>query len=124
MAGRGTDIKLEAGVAELGGLHLIAVERNESRRVDRQLVGRVARQGDPGSCQFFVATDDPLIERFAPEIRDQIKALPHDHGEVNADLSRPLLEVQRRAETASSQVRSQLAAADHWLSDDLGKLLH
>ena len=64
MAGRGTDIKLQPGVADLGGIHLIAVEPNESLRVDRQLIGRVGRQGDPGSYQFFVSADDALLLRF------------------------------------------------------------
>ena len=55
MAGRGTDIKLSPGVAELGGLHVVGTERHESRRIDRQLRGRCARQGDPGSSQFFIS---------------------------------------------------------------------
>src|SRR5262249_5352787 len=57
MAGRGTDIKLGEGVAEQGGLHVIGTERHESRRIDRQLAGRCARQGDPGHCQFFVSLE-------------------------------------------------------------------
>ena len=55
MAGRGTDIKLGPGVAEAGGLHVIGTERHEARRIDRQLAGRCARQGDPGFCRFFVS---------------------------------------------------------------------
>ncbi|MEW6302143.1 MAG: preprotein translocase subunit SecA [Verrucomicrobiota bacterium] len=64
MAGRGTDIKLGQGVAERGGLHVIATERHESGRVDRQLFGRAARQGDPGSAQAFVSADDELVRRY------------------------------------------------------------
>lgn len=64
MAGRGTDIQLEEGVAELGGLHIIGTERHESRRIDNQLRGRAGRQGDPGSSQFFVSMEDELIRRF------------------------------------------------------------
>jgi preprotein translocase subunit SecA len=60
MAGRGTDIKLGPGVAERGGLHVILTEYHESRRIDRQLLGRCARQGDPGSCQAIIAIDDEL----------------------------------------------------------------
>ncbi len=56
MAGRGTDIKLGDGVAELGGLHVIGTERHEARRIDRQLSGRCARQGDPGVAQFFISS--------------------------------------------------------------------
>lgn len=62
MAGRGTDIELGAGVAERGGLHVIVCERNESRRVDRQLIGRAARQGDPGSYEFIGALDDDVLK--------------------------------------------------------------
>lgn len=66
MAGRGTDIKLSKGVAELGGLHVIATERHESQRVDRQLFGRAGRQGDSGSCISFVSLEDELYQRFSP----------------------------------------------------------
>ena len=61
MAGRGTDIKLAAGVAEIGGLHVLGTERHESRRIDRQLRGRCARQGDPGSSHFFLSLEDRLM---------------------------------------------------------------
>lgn len=64
MAGRGTDIKLGAGVAELGGLCVIATERHESRRIDRQLRGRCARQGDPGSSMFYLSFEDDLMRNF------------------------------------------------------------
>ena len=64
MAGRGTDIKLGDGVAEVGGLHVIGTERHEARRIDRQLAGRCARQGDPGLAPFFVSLDDEIVEAF------------------------------------------------------------
>ncbi len=64
MAGRGTDIGLGPGVEEHGGLHVIAMARNDSRRVDRQLYGRCARQGDPGSAEAIIALDDPALEHF------------------------------------------------------------
>ncbi|MBA4180971.1 MAG: preprotein translocase subunit SecA [Anaerolinea sp.] len=67
MAGRGTDIKLGGGVADLGGLHVIGTERHESRRIDNQLRGRAGRQGDPGSSRFFVSFGDDIMKRFAPE---------------------------------------------------------
>jgi preprotein translocase subunit SecA len=67
MAGRGTDIQLEPGVAGLGGLHIIGTERHESRRIDNQLRGRSGRQGDPGSSQFFVSLEDELMRRFGSE---------------------------------------------------------
>ena len=67
MAGRGTDIKLGQGVIALGGLHVIATERHESGRVDRQLFGRAGRQGDSGSAQAFVSFEDELICKYLPK---------------------------------------------------------
>ena len=64
MAGRGTDIKLGQGVTELGGLYVIGTERHESRRIDRQLRGRCARQGDPGTTRFYVSFEDDLMRNF------------------------------------------------------------
>jgi preprotein translocase subunit SecA len=64
MAGRGTDIKLQPGVVELGGLHVLAAEKNESARIDRQLIGRCGRQGDPGSAETIVALSDDIFERY------------------------------------------------------------
>jgi preprotein translocase subunit SecA len=66
MAGRGTDIKLGRGVADLGGLHVILTERHSARRVDRQLVGRSGRQGDPGSAQAILSLEDDLVVKYAP----------------------------------------------------------
>lgn len=67
MAGRGTDITLGEGVAEVGGLHIIGTERHESRRIDNQLRGRAGRQGDPGSSQFYLSMEDELMRRFGAE---------------------------------------------------------
>jgi preprotein translocase subunit SecA len=67
MAGRGTDIKLGEGVAELGGLHILGTERHESRRIDNQLRGRSGRQGDPGSSRFYVSLEDDLMRIFGGE---------------------------------------------------------
>jgi len=66
MAGRGTDIRLEPSVAASGGLHVILTEYHESRRIDRQLFGRCARQGDPGSCEAIVSLDDEIFTVYAP----------------------------------------------------------
>ncbi|WP_337018825.1 accessory Sec system translocase SecA2 [Oceanobacillus massiliensis] len=71
MAGRGTDIMLGEGAAELGGLHVIGTERNESRRIDDQLRGRSARQGDPGSTEFIISIEDYLFTRYAAEELDR-----------------------------------------------------
>jgi preprotein translocase subunit SecA len=67
MAGRGTDISLENGVEILGGLHVVATEANDSSRVDRQLFGRAARQGDPGSVMAVYSADDAVLKRFIPD---------------------------------------------------------
>jgi preprotein translocase subunit SecA len=68
MAGRGTDIRLQPGIEELGGLHVVASEPHESGRVDRQLAGRAARQGDPGSVLAMYSAEDPLFVRFLPRV--------------------------------------------------------
>ena len=64
MAGRGTDIKLADGVADIGGLYIIGSERHESRRIDNQLRGRSGRQGDPGTSQFYLSLEDDLMRIF------------------------------------------------------------
>jgi preprotein translocase subunit SecA len=74
MAGRGTDIKLGEGVAELGGLHVICTEVHDAARIDRQLVGRSGRQGDPGSFQQYLAVDDEILElAYGPKKADKIR---------------------------------------------------
>ena len=77
MAGRGVDIHLGAGVAELGGLHVIGTNRHESTRIDRQLRGRAGRQGDPGSSQFFVSLEDPLLLKYAEGPGAQLSSCDH-----------------------------------------------
>jgi preprotein translocase subunit SecA len=123
MAGRGTDIKLQPGVAEIGGLHLIAVEPNESLRVDRQLIGRVGRQGDPGSYQFFISADDALLSRFGSYLSKKMKSLPQIDGEISIDLSRNVRAVQKRSEAAGAHQRKLLTAADQWRTNDLVNLV-
>jgi len=73
MAGRGTDIMLGEGVAELGGLFVIGTERNESLRIDNQLKGRAGRQGDPGASQFIISLEDPLFIRYGEDILERSK---------------------------------------------------
>jgi preprotein translocase subunit SecA len=123
MAGRGTDIKLQPGVADLGGIHLLAVEPNESLRVDRQLIGRVGRQGDPGSYQFFVSADDALLLRFGPLLSKRMKSMPNVNGEIPADLSRQVRAVQIKSENAGCKQRKMLTAADKWRTNDLVNLV-
>jgi preprotein translocase subunit SecA len=84
MAGRGTDIKLGEGVAGKGGLHVVGTERHESRRIDRQLAGRCARQGDPGYCQFFVSLEDEIIEAFGEKPAARIRKRYRDRGELTS----------------------------------------
>jgi len=75
MAGRGTDIKLEHGIAELGGLHVILTERHTAKRIDRQLVGRAGRQGDQGSARTIVSLEDDLVLKYAPHLAVTIRRL-------------------------------------------------
>ena len=122
MAGRGTDIRLGAGVADLGGLHVLATERHEAGRIDRQLFGRSARQGDPGSAQAVVSLEDELVRRHAPHLAASLR---RRHGrtdrEVSGRLSRHLFNsAQRRAERLSLAQRKGVLRADDWLDEYLG----
>jgi len=116
MAGRGTDIKLSPGVAELGGLHVVGTERHESRRIDRQLRGRCARQGDPGSSQFFISFEDDLMRNFGDSRR--IAGLMTKLGmEDNEGLQHPWLNrsvetAQKRVEQRNYQVRKHTLQYD------------
>ncbi len=103
MAGRGTDIKLGAGVQDLGGLLVIGTERHESRRIDRQLRGRCSRQGDPGRSKFFVSLEDDLMRLFASQ--GVFGKLLQDSFDEGAELSGKLL--TRSVETAQKRVESQ-----------------
>jgi preprotein translocase subunit SecA len=94
MAGRGTDIMIDRGVAEAGGLHVILSEPHESGRVDRQLMGRAGRQGDPGSTRLYASAEDEILQRYLPGW-----LLPHFGKSVQSPLSRRLLaRAQRKAE--------------------------
>jgi preprotein translocase subunit SecA len=121
MAGRGTDIRLQSGVTELGGLHVIGVEQHETQRIDRQLAGRAARQGDPGSCRFYVAADDPLIEKYAPGMGRLIRRLADAKGETALDLSREITRLQHRVQRHHYWARHSLFLHDRWLRDILNK---
>jgi preprotein translocase subunit SecA len=99
MAGRGTDIKLGEGVAELGGLHVIGTERHEARRIDRQLAGRCARQGDPGLAQFFISLDDEIIEAFGEKPAARIRKRYRGQGELTSlPWRRKFVAAQRKKE--------------------------
>ena len=101
MAGRGTDIKLGRGVAKLGGLHVIASEPQESTRVDRQLFGRAARQGETGSCQRFASSTDELFTRYAPSLSARIQRMADTDGQCQTELSHEVAALQHRVECAN-----------------------
>ena len=104
MAGRGTDIKLGQGVADLGGLYVIATERHESRRIDRQLRGRCARQGDPGLSKFFVSFEDDLMRNFGASER-MTKIMETFGMKEGEELEHPWL--NRSVETAQKRVEQR-----------------
>ena len=117
MAGRGTDIRLAPGVAELGGLHVIVTEPNDSARVDRQLVGRASRQGDPGSCQMFLSAEDRLVVQHAGWFARHIKKLAGLDGEVQVDLTHDLQQIQTRLERDSAATRQKMFNSERWQED-------
>lgn len=104
MAGRGTDIKLGEGVGELGGLMVLATERHESRRVDRQLRGRCARQGDPGESKFFLSFEDDLMRNFGAAER-MTKIMERFGMAEGEELQHPWL--NRSVETAQKRVEQR-----------------
>ncbi len=112
LAGRGTDIQLADSVKTLGGLHVIVAECHESRRVDRQLIGRCARQGDPGSSQTFISADDSLLQRYAPWLADWIRSAADETGEVFLDLTPRIQRIQRLAEQSQYCSRAALLRLD------------
>ncbi|MGI6363692.1 MAG: preprotein translocase subunit SecA [Bacillota bacterium] len=119
MAGRGTDIILEEGVAELGGLHIIGTERHEARRIDNQLRGRSGRQGDPGSSQFFISLEDDLMRLFGSErfmgMMDRLgmdDSIPIEHPL----LSKTIESAQKRVEGRNFDLRKHVLQYDDVLN--------
>ena len=115
MAGRGTDIKLGPGVAEIGGLHILGTERHEARRIDNQLRGRSGRQGDAGSSQFFLSFDDDLMRVFAPEWT--VKALSWigwEEGQpiYHKRISKGIEKAQKKVEERNFEIRKSLLEYD------------
>lgn len=120
MAGRGTDIMLGEGVAEIGGLHVLGTEKHESRRIDNQLKGRAGRQGDPGSSQFIISIDDDLFIRYAKDDRE--KKLPNlktdDSGLIQTkDMNKFIEKVQKISEGSHYQVREYNLKLDDVVND-------
>ena len=115
MAGRGTDIKLGPGVAELGGLHVLATERHEARRIDRQLRGRCARQGDPGSSHFFISLEDDLMRLFGSDrIVKMMERMGLEEGQelTHPWLNRSIQQAQKRVEQHNFQIRKRTLEFD------------
>ena len=115
MAGRGVDIKLGEGIADLGGLHIIGTERHESRRIDNQLRGRSGRQGDLGSTRFYVALEDELMRLFGGErmtkIMDWAKFTDETPIEANI-ISRSLERAQSKVENHNYEIRKNVLEYD------------
>jgi preprotein translocase subunit SecA len=116
MAGRGTDIKLGEGVAQLGGLHILGTERHESRRIDNQLRGRSGRQGDGGSSRFYLSLDDDLLRIFGGErIQSIMERIGIEEGQpIEANLlSKAIENAQRRVEAHNFDIRKHLLEYDN-----------
>lgn len=116
IAGRGTDIMLDATARRSGGLHVIGIERHDSARVDRQLLGRAGRQGDPGSGRFFVSADDALLQPY-PWTRAAFQRPTDENGELSALPESIVRECQRSHEAEARLRRGETAAADAVLDD-------
>jgi preprotein translocase subunit SecA len=121
MAGRGTDIRLSPGIAEQGGLHVISAERSESGRVDRQLYGRCARQGDPGTAESFASAEDELLRRYiaAPLRASVVSALSAGLPGAQKLAERLIRKAQRTAQREAYRQRRRVLQADDWLDSTL-----
>ena len=120
MAGRGTDIKLGEGVAELGGLKIIGTERHESRRIDNQLRGRAGRQGDPGESKFYLSLDDDLMRLFGSEkvkaVYDALK-IPEGEEIQHKTISKFVEKAQMKIESNNFAIRKNLMEYDQVNND-------
>lgn len=115
MAGRGTDIKLESGIADIGGLYVMGTTRHQSRRIDRQLRGRCARQGDPGSSKFYVSFEDSLLRLFAsPRLTSVLQRFRPPEGEpISASMLNKSIETaQKRIEQRNAAIRKHTLEYD------------
>ena len=125
MAGRGTDIKLSPQVQQSGGLHVIVCERNDSGRIDRQLIGRCARQGDPGSSRMYASLEDDLVDRFGAKwllrlCREAIARDPDCASQRTVWLFDQLFaQAQGMAQTIAARQRRSVLRTDTWLDEAL-----
>ncbi|MBZ4663911.1 MAG: secA [Caloramator sp.] len=116
MAGRGTDIKLGEGVAELGGLKIIGTERHESRRIDNQLRGRSGRQGDPGESRFYISLEDDLMRLFGSEKISNIVerlGMPDDEPIESKMVTNAIEQAQKKVEGNNFEIRKSLLQYDN-----------
>ena len=115
MAGRGTDIKLGEGIADLGGLHILGTSRHESRRIDNQLRGRSGRQGDPGSSRFYLSLEDDLLRIFGSDrisgIMDKL-GMEEDEPIEHTMISKAIENAQRKVEGHNFDIRKHLLEYD------------
>ena len=114
MAGRGTDIKIAKEALEIGGLHVIGVSPNRSRRIDRQLVGRAARQGQPGSAQFFAAATDEIFVENGSSLVRQIERRAKSNGESD-NFAKELNVLQSAIEARGYKQRQDMILRDRWM---------
>jgi len=115
MAGRGTDIKLGEGIANIGGLCILGTERHEARRIDNQLRGRSGRQGDPGESQFFVSMEDDLMRLFGGDrLKSMMERLqvPDDVPLENTMVSRAIESAQKKVEGRNFDIRRHVLQYD------------
>ena len=118
MAGRGTDIRLSEESRNAGGLHVIVAEHHDSPRVDRQLVGRAARQSDPGSCQFFVSATDDIIDRYGASLAEKMKRSTKGSdgvGECRHSFTKEINDLQAKIERINFASRKKLVVHDNWM---------
>lgn len=118
MAGRGTDIKMSDDAKLAGGLHVVVVEHQDSPRVDRQLIGRSARQSDPGSCQFFISAEDEIIQRYEPSLGEaMVKSAQRgrENGECERRFDKEIELLQQRIERLNFEGRRSMVVHDNWI---------
>jgi len=115
MAGRGTDIRLGEGIAQIGGLHVVGAQRHEARRIDDQLLGRAGRQGDPGSSQFYLSLEEDLLRVFGGErLGALLDRLGMEEGQAieHRLLTSAIRRAQKRVEGRNFEIRKHLVEYD------------
>ena len=115
MAGRGTDIKLTETSRELGGLYVISLEFHDSLRIDQQLEGRAARQGDPGVAQFFASAEDELFRQHSPNLAAAIARAAKSNGETSKSFAAQVRRFQKKTEQKSFYQRRAVYLQQQWL---------